>query len=290
MGPGTEHLELIAPGLKYNTGRGLQMALDAGAAVAGSMSGMHCELVDTRATKPDAVIWGHNYGIVVDAESRRFFDEGRRHLFATFEMIALETWRHHDSKAYFVTDATIMKRFRPGWVYETTDQEPEQADTIEDLAVKLSLEPRDLKATVDAFNDAVDRNTPFDLMTLDGKATAGLSPNKTNWANPIETPPFYGYPLKPQLTFTYGGLKCDLESRVLATNGSPIPNLYCAGELSGLCKFHISKAGYDMTAASIFNLRLTKFLLVYNEYPPATSVLRSLTFGRLAGIAAAREL
>jgi len=266
------------------------MALDVGAAVAGSMSGMHCELVDTRATKPDAVVWGHNYGIVVDAESHRFFDEGRRHLFATFEMIALETWRHHDSKAYFVTDATIMKRFRPGWVYETTDQEPEQADTIEDLAVKLSLEPGDLKATVDAFNAAVDRNTPFDLMTLDGKATAGLSPNKTNWANPIETPPFYGYPLKPQLTFTYGGLKCDLESRVLATNGSPIPNLYCAGELSGLCKFHISKAGYDMTAASIFNLRLTKSLSVYNEYPPATSVLRSLTFGRLAGIAAAREL
>lgn len=236
VGPRTEHLELIAPGLKYNTGRGLQMALDIGAAVAGSMSGMHCELVDTRASKPDAVIWGHNYGIVVDADCRRFFDEGRRHLFATFEMIALETWRHRDSKAYFITDAPIMKRFRPGWVYETTDQEPEQADTIEELAVKLSLEPRDLKSTVDNFNMAVDRNTPFDLMALDGKATAGLSPNKTNWANPIETPPFYAYPLKPQLTFTYGGLKCDLESRVLATNDEPIPNLYCAGELSGLCK------------------------------------------------------
>lgn len=236
VGPRTEHLELIAPGLKYNTGRGLQMALEVGAAVAGSMSGMHCELVDTRASKPDAVIWGHNYGIVVDAGCRRFFDEGRRHLFATFEMIALETWRHHDSKAYFITDAPIMKRFRPGWVYETTDREPEQAETIEDLAVKLGLESRDLKATVDEFNVAVDRNTPFDLMALDGKATTGLSPNKTNWANPIETPPFYGYPLKPQLTFTYGGLKCDLESRVLATNEAPIPNLYCAGELSGLCK------------------------------------------------------
>ncbi|KAK2615858.1 hypothetical protein N8I77_002583 [Diaporthe amygdali] len=262
-GPRTEHLELIAPGLKYNTGRGLQMALDVGAATAGSMSGMHCELVDARATKPDAVIWGHNYGIVVDRECRRFFDEGRRHLFATFEMIALETWRHHDSRAYFVTDAPIMERFRPGWVYETTDREPEQADTVEELAVKLGLEPRKLKATVDEFNAAVDRNKPFDLMALDGKATAGLSLNKTNWANPVETPPFYGYPLKPQLTFTYGGLKCDLDSRVLATNGAPIPNLYCAGELSGL---------------------------FYNEYPPATSVLRSLTFGRLAGTAAAREL
>lgn len=270
------------------------MALDIGAAVAGSMSGMHCELVDTRAKKPDAVIWGHNYGIVVNVESRRFFDEGKRHLFATFEMIALETWRHHNSKAYFITDATIMKRFRPGWVYETTDQEPEQADTIEELAVKLGLQPRDLKATVDEFNVAVDRNTQFDLMALDGKATAGLSPNKTNWANPIETAPFYGYPLKPQLTFTYGGLKCDLESRVLATNGSPIPNLYCAGELSGLCKssyFQI-RVGHGSAhwKISVFELKLTLLFSVYNEYPPATSVLRSLTFGRLAGIAAAKEL
>ncbi|KAK6364220.1 hypothetical protein LTS17_012391 [Exophiala oligosperma] len=66
VGPRTEHLELIAPGLKYNTGFGLKMGLEVGAAVAGSMSGMHCELVDTRATKPDAVIWGHNYGIVVN--------------------------------------------------------------------------------------------------------------------------------------------------------------------------------------------------------------------------------
>lgn len=56
-----------------------------------------------------------------------------------------------------------------------------------------------------------------------------------DWANPIQAPPFYGYPVQAQLTFTYGGLKCDLESRVLATNGAPIPNLYCAGELSGLC-------------------------------------------------------
>ncbi|ETI26064.1 hypothetical protein G647_02841 [Cladophialophora carrionii CBS 160.54] len=66
VGPRTEHLELIAPGLKYNTGFGLRMGLEVGAATAGSMSGMHCELVDIRAKKPDAVIWGHNYGIVVN--------------------------------------------------------------------------------------------------------------------------------------------------------------------------------------------------------------------------------
>jgi len=262
VGPRTEHLELIAPGLKYNTGFGLKMGLEVGAAVAGSMSGMHCELVDTRATKPDAVIWGHNYGIVVNKHCKRFYDEGKRHLFATFEMIALETWRDQDQQSYFVTDKTIMDRFRPGWVYDTTDQEPEQSDTIEGLAEKLGLDPKELKKTVDEFNAAINENE-FDLMKLDGKRTTGLSPDKTNWAQPINKPPFYGYPMKAQLTFTYGGLKCDLDSRVLATTGVPIPGLYAAGELSGL---------------------------FYNEYPPATSVLRSLTFGRIAGKDAAQAL
>lgn len=262
VGPRTEHLELIAPGLKYNTGFGLKMGLEVGAATAGSLSGMHCELVDIRAKKPDAVIWGHNYGIVVNEHCKRFYDEGKRHLFATFEMIALETWRDQNQKSYFITDSPIMERFRPGWVYDTTDQEPEQSDTIEGLAEKLGLDPKELKKTVDEYNAAIN-DKEFDLMKLDGKRTHGLSPDKTNWANPINKPPYYGYPMKAQLTFTYGGLKCDLDSRVLSTTGVPIPGLYCAGELSGL---------------------------FYNEYPPATSVLRSLTFGRIAGRDAAQAL
>lgn len=130
------------------------MGLDVGAAVAGSMSGMHCELVDTRATKPDAVIWGHGYGIVVNEHCKRFYDEGQRHLFATFEMIALETWRDQNQKAYFITDKPIMDRFRPGWVYDTTDKDPEESNTIEGLAEKLGLDPKALKKTVDEFNAA----------------------------------------------------------------------------------------------------------------------------------------
>jgi hypothetical protein len=121
-------------------------------------------------------------------------------------MIALETWRDQNQKAYFVTDSVIMDRFRPGWVYDTTDQEPEQSDTIEGLAEKLKVDPKELKKTVDEFNAAIN-DKEFDVMKLDGKATSGLSPNKTNWANPIKKAPFYGYPMKAQLTFTYGGLK-----------------------------------------------------------------------------------
>jgi len=136
------------------------------------------------------------------------------------------------------------------------------ADTIPELAEKMGLDPSALEKTVNDFNAAIN-DKDFDLMKLDGKATTGLKPNKSNWANPITKPPYFGYNMTSHLTFTYGGLKCDLDSRVLATNGAPIPNLYAAGELTGL---------------------------FYNEYPPATSVLRSLTFGRIAGMAAAQAL
>ncbi|KAK0664086.1 Fumarate reductase [Lasiodiplodia hormozganensis] len=263
IGNRTHELPLIAPGLVHNKGAGLNMALELGAATSGSFDGMHCELVDTRAKKPDAVIWGHNYGIVVNEHCKRFYNEGKRHLFATFEMIALELWRNQNQKGFFITDETIMKRFRPGWVYDTTDQEPEKADTIRELAVKLGCDPDELQKTVDEFNEACDKETPFDLMKLDGKGTHGLSPEKTNWANPIVNPPFYGYPLEAHLTFTYGGVKTNTNAQVLGTNDVPIPGLWAAGEMTGL---------------------------FYNEYPPATSVLRSLTFGRLAGTQIAHKL
>ncbi|KAF1978889.1 FAD/NAD(P)-binding domain-containing protein [Bimuria novae-zelandiae CBS 107.79] len=262
VGRRTHELPLIAPGLKYNRRAGLNMALEVGASTAGSFDGMHCELVDTRAAKPDAVIWDHNYGIVVNEHCKRFYDEGKRHLFATFEMIALELWRDHNQKGFFITDEPIMKRFRPGWAYDTTDQEPETADTTRELVEKLKVEPDALEATVKEFNKACN-DKPFDLMKLDGKATTGLNPNKTNRANPINTPPFCGYPVTSHLTFTYDGITTNNEAQVLSTNEVPIPGLWAAGELSGI---------------------------FYNEYPPATSILRSLTFGRLAGTKIAEQL
>lgn len=209
------------------------MALEVGAGTAGSFDGMHCELVDTRATKPDAVVWGHNYGIVVNKDCERFYDEGKRHLFATFEMIALETWRNQNQEVYFVTGATIMNRFSPGWVYDTSDVKPFKANSIEELAGMLKLDPHKLKTTVIEFSAACNDNK-FDLMALDGKATTGLKPNKTNWANPIDTAPFFGVPMTSHLTFTYGGLKVNLESQVLSTHNVAIPGLYAAGELTGL--------------------------------------------------------
>jgi hypothetical protein len=94
-------------------------------------------------------------------------------------MIALETWRDQNQRAYFVTDKTMMERFRPGWVYDITKKEPEQADTIPELTKKLGLDPNELDKTMNNFNVACNRK-PFDLMKLNGKATKGLKSNKGN--------------------------------------------------------------------------------------------------------------
>jgi len=264
IGENAVDLPLIAPGIRYNRGAGIRMAMDIGAATAGQFDMVHAELVDTRATKPDAVVWGHNYGIVVNEDCDRFYDEGEDYLFASFELIAYDTWRHQNQKSYFITDDTVMKRFKGSWVYETSDVPPEQADSIRELAGKLGLDPDKLETTVNAFNEACDRSVEWNPVTMDGKSARGIDPPKSNWANPIETPPFHGVPMTTNLTFTFGGLKVDTEGRVVSTTRDvPIPGLYAAGEITGI---------------------------FYHEYPPATSVLRSLTFGRVIGTSVATQL
>lgn len=263
IGNNAVDLPLIAPGLVHNRGQGIRMAMDAGAATSGQFDGIHAELVDTRTGTPDAVIWAHNYGIVVNEDCERFYDEGEDYLFASFELIAHDTWRYQNQKSYFVMDKTVMDRFRGSWVYESTDIPPEESDTIGGLAEKLGLDPGKLETTVQEFNSACDRETEWDPVRMDGKSARGIEPPKSNWALPIETPPFYGFPMTANLTFTYGGIQTDTQARVLSNNGAPIPGLYAAGEMTGL---------------------------FYHEYPPATSVLRSLTFGRIAGANIAESL
>jgi tricarballylate dehydrogenase len=65
---------------------------------------------------------------------------------------------------------------------------------------------------------------------LDDCATAGLTPAKTHWARPIDTPPFYGYALRPGVTFTYLGVKVN-EQAAVHFGGRASANLFAAGEI-----------------------------------------------------------
>jgi tricarballylate dehydrogenase len=254
-------LPLIAPGIANNRGDGLRMALELGADTAGQFDMIHAEPVDTRTTKADSVLYTYTGGIFVNERAERFYDEGRDTWDNTFELIGYEIWRNQNQTAYWIADAKTMAvaNVEMGML---SDVPPEKADTIGALATKLGLDPDLLTKTVAAFNAATGPGK-FDPTKLDGNRTSGLTPPKSNWAVPLDTPPFVGIPLTAAICFTYGGLRTDLHGRVVTPAGTPIPNLYAAGEITGL---------------------------FYHQYPPATSVLRSLTFGRIAGAHAAGEV
>ena len=129
---------------------------------------------------------------------------------------------------------------------------PKAASSIRELATQLNLSPEKLEATVDAFNRAV-RPGSFNHAVLDDCRTVGLNPEKTHWAQRIDTPPYWGYPLRPGITFTYLGLKVNERAQVLMTGGEPARNIYAAGEIMAgniLRKGYI--AGVGMTIGTVF--------------------------------------
>ena len=258
VGANAVDLRVLAPGTQYNTGDGIRMAMEIGAATAGQFDGIHAELVDTRTDRADAVLMGHSWTIAVNGEGKRFYDEGEKSFGDSFELIAYEVWKNQGQEAFLITDESVMSRDILSGKFDT-DIPPVKADTIRNLAIQLGLDPDVLDETVAEFNRACS-DDPFDPLTFDGKSTSGIDPPKSNWANPISHPPYYGYPVAAAICFTYGGLKTDTAARVVSQGGAVIPGLYAAGELVGL---------------------------FYHEYPAATSVLKALTFGRIAGSHAA---
>ena len=259
LGPRACDLPLIAPTLRNNTGDGLRMAMEIGAATAGQFDMFHGEPIDARSSKPDAVVYAYPFGILVNACAERFYDEGKDSFDSTFEELAFEIWRRQDQQAFLIGDQTTAA-IEPVQAIILTDQPPVAGATLRELARALGLDPQALERTVAAYNAAV---TPgeFNPRTFDGKCTRGLAPPKSNWALPIERPPFIGYPLTCAITFTFGGVRTDSLARVLTPSGAVIPGLYAAGEVTGL---------------------------YYHHYPAGTSVLRAATFGRIAGAHAAR--
>ena len=128
-----------------------------------------------------------------------------------------------------------------------------KANTIEDLAVEMKLDPVKVRETIDGFNRAVKPGQVFDNLKLDGNVTEGLALNKTNWARAVDKPPFYGYPLRPGITFTYLGVRVNHKAQVLMENGQPAANLFASGEImSGNILGKGYLAGFGMTIGTVF--------------------------------------
>ena len=252
-------------GTPNNTGDGLVMALQAGAAEYGLYSGCHATPMDLHMAN-----FGNldippgerkNYrkisyflGVMLNADGQRFVDEGanfRNYTYAQYGAAILKqpsqfAWQVFDSNVYDLLYAE----------YRFHDAHFVKANTLDDLIDQMSGVDGDAaRATLSEYNAAVDAVTLFDPTILDGKAAVGVSPPKSNWAQTLDTGPFYAYPVTGGITFTYGGLKVDPDGSVLSVEGSKISGLFACGEIVGGVFYAGYPGGSGLTSGAVFGRR-----------------------------------
>jgi tricarballylate dehydrogenase len=215
-------------GTRFNMGRVLKILLAKGAKSIGDPTQGHCVAIDARSPKFDGGIVTRvdcvSLGIVVNHECKRFHDEGEDFWPKRYAIWGRLVAGQPDQIAYSIIDAKSMGKFMPP-VFP-----PIKASSIRELATAMKLDPEALARTVDEFNAAVRPGT-FDHTVLDDCATEGLAPPKTHWARRLDTPPYYVYPLRPGITFTYLGVTVDEKARMVLADGQPCENIFAAGEI-----------------------------------------------------------
>ncbi|MFW2589479.1 FAD-dependent tricarballylate dehydrogenase TcuA [Sagittula sp. SSi028] len=237
-------------GTAYNRGVVLADLLDQGVEQVGDPTQCHAVAIDGRAPKFDGGIVTRldcvPFSIVVNKDAQRFYDEGEDVWPKRYAIWGRLVAAQPDQVGYAIIDAKSLNLFMPS-VFP-----PIKADTLEELAQKMGLPPEALLQTVREFNNCCGDTTGFQPTELDGVATTGLNPPKTNWARPITDPPFYGYALRTGVTFTYLGLKVD-ENAQCAIGNRPVRNLWAAGEtMAGSILGQGYLAGFGMTIGTVF--------------------------------------
>ncbi len=215
-------------GTRYNMGVVLKVMMREGADTMGDMTQAHCVAIDARAPLYDGGICTRidcvSLGIVVNREAKRFYDEGEDFWPKRYALWGRLVAMQPGQIAYSIIDAKSVGRFMPP-VFDGV-----KADTLPDLASKLGLDVDTFMKTVNGFNAACKVGT-FDHTIQDDCHTEGAQPEKTHWARPIDTGPFYGYAVRPGVTFTYFGLTTDDKASVFF-DGKASPNMFAAGEIN----------------------------------------------------------
>ena len=247
-GPAADNF--LIRGTPYNRGTVLKLLIDKGVDAIGDPTQCHAVAIDARAPKFDGGIITRLdcvvFGIVVNKHAQRFYDEGEDVWPKRYAIWGRLVAGQPDQIAYIVFDASSLKLFMPS-LYPAI-----AAGSIAELAVKLTLDPVALEKTMAEFNAAVRPGT-FDHTELDDCRTEGLTPPKTHWARRIETAPFYAYPVRPGITFTYLGTRVNKQARMIMKDGKPAGNLFAAGEImAGNVLGKGYAAGIGMTIGSVF--------------------------------------
>ena len=262
LGPGWERAHVR--GTPLNTGDMIIAATRIGAATSGDWAGAHAVQWDAHHGSGDAgdrlltnrlTRQSYPLGVLVNADGERFVDEGadfRNYTYASYGRAVL---RQPGGIAFQLFDASTRPLLRTE-EYDMPGVSVATADTIEDLARRIGIAPARLAATIAEFNASVDVAVPFDPAVKDGRRAALPLP-KSNWAVPLETPPFHAYAVTCGITFTFGGLRGDIDGHVLDITGTPIEGLFVCGEMLGG--------------------------LFWGNYPGGTGLAAGMVFGRRAG-------
>lgn len=259
LGPGWDLAKVR--GTRFNTGGGIQMGLEVGASPAGNWSGCHAVGWDRNAPEFGDLAIGDNYqkhsypfGIMVNAEGRRFVDEGadfRNYTYAKYGRRILE--QPHQF-AWQVFDAKVTHLLRDE--YRIREVTSVKADTLEELATKLDgVDPQAFLATIAEYNQSIDQGVPFNPNAKDGRRTVGLAVPKSNWANTIDQGPFEAFQVTCGITFTFGGLRVDTEGAVLDGAGEAIPGLFACGEMAGGLFYFNYPGGSGLTYGAVLGRR-----------------------------------
>jgi tricarballylate dehydrogenase len=246
-------------GTRFNQGVLLRQLLDLGADAIGDPTQAHMVAIDARAPLYDGGICTRidcvSLGVVVNREAKRFYDEGEDFWPKRYAIWGRLVAQQPGQLGYSIIDAKAIGRFMPP-VFDGV-----KADTLPELANKLGLDEATFMQTLNDYNAACRVGT-FDHTALDDCHTEGVVPAKTHWARPVDTAPFYGYMLKPGITFTYLGLKTD-KTAAVHFGGQPSSNLFVAGE---------------MMAGNVLG----------KGYTAGVGMSIGTAFGRIAGVEAAR--
>lgn len=253
-------------GTEFNTGDGINMAIEAGAETFGEWSGCHSIGTDYNVpkvgdfTKPGDIFKKHSYplGIMLNKEGYRFVDEGADFRNYTYAKYGREILKQPGHVAYQIFDSQVRPLLRKE--YNLEEATVYQADTLEELAELIPVEKEQFLKTIHEYNDAVQVGD-YNPSVKDGKSTSGINPEKTNWALRAEKGPFYAFPVTCGITFAFGGLHVNTDGEVLNKEQTPIPGLFAAGEMVG----------------GIF----------YKNYPGGSGLMSGAVYGKVAGSQAA---
>ena len=261
LGPGWDVAKVR--GTRFNTGDGIRMAMEVGAAPWGNWSGAHAVGWEFNSPAFGDLAVGdgfqkHSYpwGIMVNANGQRFVDEGadfRNYTYAKYGRVILAqpgqfAWQVFDQK----TIPLLRDEYRIKQVTKVT------ANSLEELARKMDgVDPEGFLKEVADYNAAVDQSIAYNPNVKDGRRTRGLAVDKTNWANTLDEGPFEAYQVTCGITFTFGGIRISTDAEVIDDDGNVIPGLYACGEMVG----------------GIF----------YFNYPGGSGLTNGAVFGRIAG-------